>query len=390
MLQHKILADVNRADLEALVRGEAHENRFVDYKRTVPADGENRDLAKDIAAFANASGGDIVFGVEEKKDASGKPLGVPEKIIGVDANYDSFKLRVEQIAANTIAPRVHGIQFSKVDGFDGGAVFILRVPRSWNAPHMITAVASPFYSRTEAGNQQLDIHQIRAAFLAGTEAANRIRRFRDERLGRIVAGDTPVSLIGTSFQVVAHVMPITEVNLDLHALHKSRKLRPPDADSYNTRFNLDGIVAFTFASNVGSWSYSQAFRDGGFEGVVADFLVPQTTPPPKIHPRRFELTWVDAVRTFMRTLRDFGADIPVVVSLALVGVRGAVLDPGGYFPHAQAAPIDRHVLVLPDVMIRDLSADAPAALRPAFDVFWQAGGFERSHGFDAAGKWLGE
>ncbi len=52
-----------------------------------------------------------------------------------------------------------------------------------------------------------------------------------------------------------------------------------------------------------------------------------------------------------------------------------------------AAPIDRPVLVLPDVLIEDYTVNVPTALRPIFDAVWNATGFDRSFNYDEAGNW---
>jgi hypothetical protein len=47
-------------------------------------DEDKRELARDVSSFANAAGGDRVFGIEEAKDSGGKNLGYPAKLVGVE------------------------------------------------------------------------------------------------------------------------------------------------------------------------------------------------------------------------------------------------------------------------------------------------------------------
>jgi len=49
--------------------------------------------------------------------------------------------------------------------------------------------------------------------------------------------------------------------------------------------------------------------------------------------------------------------------------------------------IDRDILLLPEVLVDEFSAETPQVLRPAFDALWQACGFERSQNYDASGNW---
>jgi len=50
-------------------------------------------------------------------------------------------------------------------------------------------------------------------------------------------------------------------------------------------------------------------------------------------------------------------------------------------------PIDRDVLIVPDVLIEKYLFDLPRVLRPAFDAVWNACGRVRSLNYDAEGNW---
>lgn len=66
------------------------------------------------------------------------------------------------------------------------------------------------------------------------------------------------------------------------------------------------------------------------------------------------------------------------VELGIDRFRYALEDHQGYF--------DRQTLVLPDVLLpADLSAEH--ALKPVFDLVWQAAGMERSDNYNQEGEW---
>ncbi|MCH8993059.1 MAG: hypothetical protein IIA44_15075, partial [Acidobacteria bacterium] len=50
-------------------------------------------------------------------------------------------------------------------------------------------------------------------------------------------------------------------------------------------------------------------------------------------------------------------------------------------------PIDRDVLMLPDVVFDSMDCDVPQTLQPIFDALWNAAGFVRSPCYDNNGKW---
>jgi hypothetical protein len=73
----KRLEDVTPADLVALHDRHVTERRTLDYKRDLKFAGrdDNKELLADVLSFANASGGDIVFGMDEARDGNGGKLG---------------------------------------------------------------------------------------------------------------------------------------------------------------------------------------------------------------------------------------------------------------------------------------------------------------------------
>lgn len=387
------LDQIDQAALERLVTDQVHEGRTIEYKRDIALsnDERRRELARDVSSFANAAGGDLIFGVEEAKDENGKNLGYPEKIVGVEcANFDDTKLRIEGIIRENIDPRIHGVAIHKVDGFERGPVIIVRVPRSWNAPHMVSYKSQThFFSRNSAGKHPLDVREIKAAFLDGTEQAARVRRFRDERLGRIIAGETPAPLdVGSGVMLALHIVPVPGSAIDVVAVGKDAgRLQPPSGGGWNSRFNLDGVVTFSGPNNGPQDSYLQVFRNGSFEAASSVRTFGNGSRK-EFSALPIETVVVRVTTQALSLLRDAGVDGPKSVLVAVLGAKGARLwvsesqrlfDRGG--------PIDRSPLVLPDVLIDAENPDVPALLKPIFDALWQSSGWEGSLGYDAAGQW---
>jgi len=192
----KQFQDIDASDILALVSDQVREGKTLDYKEALPgrSDRDKREFLADVSSFANASGGDIIYGLVDKRGAQGKPTGVPQSARGlVGINADQEMLRLQEIVRNGIEPRVPGIQLRAIDGFPQGPIIVLRVPQSWAAPHMVTFNnLSRFFARTSAGKYQLDVGEIRASFLLSESQQNRMRHFREDRLGKIMADETPV------------------------------------------------------------------------------------------------------------------------------------------------------------------------------------------------------
>lgn len=394
----KPLHEIDAADLQALVTDKRHEGRRIDYKRDLPElskQEEKKELVRDVSALANAAGGDLIFGVEEDKDGAGKNLGIPKEIVGVACeNFDLLKQRFEGVIGGNVEPRVQGLAFHRVEGFKNGPVIIVRVPRSWTGPHMVTSTSSNFWTRNNSGRQELGVHEIRAAFIAGTEIATRVKRFRDDRIGKIVAGETPLPLSDKGeAKVVLHVVPISvePLALDLHRLEESPGLLPAFGGSGGWhRFNLDGFVRHAGPNDGPQQGYTQAFRDGAVEGVCCTYKFKgQMGGPMQISGPGIEGEVVKALDVYLGTLAKHGFGGPVSVMLTVLGARGCRLYSGNEYVNMleAAITIDRDVLILPDLVVEQIPADARAFMRPTFDALWQSSGYKRSFGYKEDGSW---
>src|SRR5207244_6460197 len=105
---------IGKEDIEALVANAVSEGRTVEYKEQLPGgtDDDKREFLADASSFANAGGGDLIFGVREKRDAAGKPTGIPEAAVGLAGiNADAEKRRLEDMLRAGIDPRIPAVRF---------------------------------------------------------------------------------------------------------------------------------------------------------------------------------------------------------------------------------------------------------------------------------------
>src|SRR5207253_464029 len=189
----------------------------------------------------------------------------------------------DSMVQSGIEPRIPGIGFQPAP-FDSGAVaFVARIPRGFAAPHMVTFQGSQrFYSRNNAGKYPLDVVELRTAFLAAGQLAERVRNFRLERLGRILANETPVGM-ATGAKVVLHLAPLAAYDrlqqIDTTSLRGNTLLRPLNGFVSNGRHNFDGWITSTSDGGL-SGSYAQLFRNGSIETVDSMLLDPGRRPIP--------------------------------------------------------------------------------------------------------------
>ena len=175
----KNLADVSLRDVELLCDNHVLESRSLDFKATAIDRGDRgkREFLVDVCAFANAGGGDLILGVKQKE-------GAADEVCGIEvADQDDERLFLTALARDGLEPRYSGLdtKWLPMPGTKRG-VMVVRVPRSWSAPHRVTfQKVMNFYVRNSAGKHPMSIDELRQAFNLSATVAQKMRAFRDER-----------------------------------------------------------------------------------------------------------------------------------------------------------------------------------------------------------------
>jgi hypothetical protein len=393
----KPLDEVQKSDIDALVAGRAAERRTLEYKELLPgtSDEEKREFLYDASSFANAAGGDLIIGVRDQRDSNGKPTGIPESANGLPGNLNisAEVSRLESILQSGIAPRIPGVRFREVAGFPSGPVLVVRVPKSWAAPHMVTYKgATRFYSRNSTGKYPLDVFEIRSAFAFSADLPGRLAKVRDSRLSAIVANETPIPLPPTA-KIILHLIPISALDpafrLDMSGMYNMLMplLRPMSGGGWSGRFNFDGFLSLS----PGVADYVQIFRSGAIEAVEASLLnltewrkVTNASMADFIPSSELERLLIKAVSNYTNIQKRIGIDPPIFVMISLLGVRGFRVTTGQTTFSGNV--IDRDALILPDVVLDDFAVDPGILLKPIFDAIAQAAGLPGSHNYVASGK----
>lgn len=384
-----------KEDIENLLENKISESKRLDYKEVLLlGTSEKRvELLTDIAAFANTSGGDLIYGIIEKRDSHGEKLGVPESICGLgNFNFETVKQQIENAMRDSIHPRLSGVQFHKVDGFEKGPVFIIRIPKSMNAPHLVSkGKYSLFYARNNAGKYPLDAGEIRSAVLQSENIWDKIRLFRTERISKIINNEAPLPL-ETSGLIIHHIIPLISfqepVNIDfVNFSNFGRTFDPMHSTGRSERYNFDGLLYYCNGTvRDGKYiSYIQLFRTGIIETV---YLINTWQNERKIAGIQYEKDLLRKTRDYIGALRELSFSPPFAVLISLVNVDGfvlAVLNKWRYRDHD--TPINQSNLVLPEVILDDYDDNIEKKLRPVFDIVWQASGYPRSLNFDTDGNW---
>jgi Putative DNA-binding domain len=388
------IAQIDASLLETLKADAVQEGRQLEYKETLPgsSDNEKQEFLKDVSAFANSAGGDLIYGIRERRQA-GQPTSEIGAIVGLPGlNFDPERLRLEAMIRDGVAPRIAPITFLEIPRGSDPPCLLLRVPRSFVGLHMITFKKySRFYARTSAGTYQLDVHEIRAGFVAAETAFERLRHFRLERVARVLALETPAPM-ATGPKLILHAFPVNMLDevwariLTMEEVKVAFAIAPINGEPSSWRFNLDGFVVHTQRTNLSRQCYTQLFRDGGIEAVSGSVIV-KIDERGGFYPMGMEEKVINGLEMYKKFWQEVGLTPPLAISLTLSGVKGWKVLRSAYHYHDVDAVFDRDVVSPPEVMLSDLAIPADVMLRPLFDVVWNGGGWPASPNYQD-GRWI--
>ena len=151
---------LNFENIENLIENNIKESSNLDYKRELS--NHNTEIAKDISSFANASGGKIIYGVDEKNE-------LPHSINWI--NTKGVKERIENIILSNIQPEIKGYDIYSVENPDNDtkAIFIVEIPESPYSPHMGN---HRYYIRRNCKSEPMEDSEVKyAIFKKGLKKA---------------------------------------------------------------------------------------------------------------------------------------------------------------------------------------------------------------------------
>lgn len=183
--------------IDAVVAQGIEESDALDWKKALPPqkDFRDSDYVKDIAAFANAGGGVLVFGITDTNKAADGRHDAGE----LTENYERT---IRQVCMTAITPPVFGVRAIAVPSSNGNRAVALVIPASPDGPHLVyrgDTFGAPL--RTGADTHWMKEPQIEAAYRARFEGARRgeqaLQQIYDDMATAVGTGDRAV-LVGAA------------------------------------------------------------------------------------------------------------------------------------------------------------------------------------------------
>ncbi len=390
----KSINQITEQDLQTLIDNSVLEGKTIEYKQELPgnSDTDKKEFLADVSSFANAGGGDLIYGIVEDK-------GIPIELKGLTIEDKDLEIsRLDSIIRDGIGPRISGVAIRPVDLSNSRVALIIKVPKSWISPHRVIFKGhDKFYFRNTNGKHQMDVGELRSAFNLSETITERIRNFRVDRISKILANETPVSLNDTA-KIVLHLIPVISFKpaqryeISEIASHPE-KMPPINWDSFSSRYNFDGFLTYSSSRDTEGkscfYSYVQLFNNGIIEAVEGRLLDPN-------HPERsggnlfipsiaYEKKLIEPVSGYLGVLKLLNVDLPIIVFLTLIGVKGYYM--AVRLGLGNNTRIDRDILHLPESVLEGYDGDTKDVLRPCFDSIWNACGFSGSLNYNESGEW---
>lgn len=147
-------------DIQGLIDGRISESQTLEYKRELGK--TNKEIAKDMCAFANTIGGTIIYGICEKN-------GIPVEIHWIENK--GAKERIENVVLSRIQPKVETYIITDIANPTNPyeAIFVVCVTESPDAPHMVD---HRYYKRHNFQSVPMEHHEVKnAMFRKGLKQA---------------------------------------------------------------------------------------------------------------------------------------------------------------------------------------------------------------------------
>ena len=208
----KEIIDCSLEDIQVIIDNPDYaENEYLDYKKAFPIDTVDKDkrqqeqveFRNDVCAFANANGGYLIFGVDEKK-------GIPTEISGISIKYNNKDLFERDVRnyLQSIKPKIPYYKIRFVNMPDEKYIVIILVQHDYFAPYIHLADQKNYKMYKRAGNEKIvmDYQEIKAMFVQSLSLEKEIEQRRAERINFFISQEDDQEHTYSKFFMM-HIFP---------------------------------------------------------------------------------------------------------------------------------------------------------------------------------------
>lgn len=384
---------IDAALIESLGELGVREGRTLDFKRDLNLVGRDAhsEFLKDVTAFANASGGTLLYGVEE---GTGAEEGMAGTFTGISLpEPDATHRQIENLLRDSVDERLMGVLHRVVPRADGCFYYVVRVPASPLAPHMVTVGAhrSKFFLRANSTTETMDARQIKETSLKAATAFDRASTIVEERRRVLIkaaaqfpeeggARDHPADDLS---QMMLHLVPLFPSSggfpiADRRVVDRLSTVQPFGwgPGHLSPQFRLDGL----------HFRYSDRVRASYLRSGAAEFLehpIARSSRNSMVESSERGATvhgW-ELCQDILLTLDQCAGltaegllPLPLLACVTLSGVAGTRFKTSSRWSRVAPAVLDLDVVSLTPFLLHAWDDSAAAQVRVAFDELSQAWG----------------
>ncbi len=297
---------------------------FLECRDKNERDKKKEEFKNDICSFANANGGYLIFGIEEKK-------GIPIQITGINIqgnNTDRFELSLRNII-NQIIPMSPMCQIKFIN-IEEKYIVIVYITKGYCGPY-VSGKEGSYRFLVRRGNSKTDMRydEVKRMFNQSLMLSEQIEQFRYKRINMCNNKDGIASTIKYSKFALVHTIPET-------ALDNSFLFNPYDVFSsgsiklgfvFNSCSsgvsmpNVDGMAFKSYDDD----KYLQIFKSGIVERYIGikerkhDSI--SSIPIVSIY-EEIEKVIVETVRLY----RTININVPIYIVISIENCKGSRSD----------------------------------------------------------------
>jgi hypothetical protein len=367
--------DFNEQDISELQTRAVGESPFLEYKRDLDLSHDGKvELLKDVSAMANADGGVTIYGVAQ--DESGAPSGLPGLTI---QEPDKLQVQIAQVLMDGLDPPIPGVVHRAIPRTDGTWFYVIRVPASHLAPHMITIKTTKprFYMRVNTVNVPMSATQIKEVALRQEHAERSALAFVRQRLEWNTRFPGPWYMLNI---IPLFQEPYALELADQEIVHHLVELGLTAGDPYHSVHGF--FVAYESRSRREHTLFSRNGAVECFKTLIVDRL--REGGPQCLDGTYFERQLLEKMETLARAQVRGLVQPPALLRLQLHQVRGTAMLGLDGFPTGKVC---EEAQIVPDpLVVYNWTTDLNRAMKRFFDVLWQAYGMRGSPHYDKAGN----
>lgn len=357
IINNKTFKEWTEDELHIILNNEDfRECQFLDYKRTFEfleatdkfqkAKGKD-EFRNDVCSFANADGGDLIFGIAEEQGLASNIMPI------IIENVDRFELELRNILL-LIQPSMPNVEFGFIP-INEGYVVVVHIEKGIFKPYVTVENQNVFRFFVRHGNRKdaMSYSEISNSFLQAASLSTEIKRFRAERLSALLED-------GNCMFGVIHVIPSTFANpadyISMCDLGKSGRLPiPVQLNNYiRGRMipNVDGVW-FPSEDDYSDYQILRLFNNGSVELMCKLYTIPSSKEEYLV-----SLEFLNAIEDIIEGTAEIYKTLDrhstVYVCTSIIGCRGYRNYESLSSIYPIASKVDRDRILCSPIEIRDI------------------------------------